>query len=169
MLSGMTDAKSARNRRYTPAETRLLAEWIAERRPNVEVRTHVFVGPIGADYGKMEYDPTTYAMLGVRRRWADAIVLYPDRTEIVEAKIVPDVTVIAQLSLYMQIFPATDEYRDRRALPVTGRIVSAVSDPALVRLIQQAGLTAEVYHPAWTDDYLATMNARHAQVRRIPA
>lgn len=163
----MTRPKSDRNRQNIQAETRLLAEWIAERHPDDDVRSHVYVGPITSGRNTFQYDPTTYAMLGVRRRWADALIFYPDRTEIVEAKIVPDVTVIAQIQLYMQIFPATDEYRDRRALPVTGRIVSAISDPSLARLIQTAGLTSEVFHPSWVDDYLETKDARHAQVRRI--
>jgi hypothetical protein len=115
----------------------------------------------------MEYDTTTFAMLGVRRRWADAVILYPDRTEIVEAKIVPDVTVIAQLSLYLHLFPSTDEFRDRQSLPVSGRIVSAITDPSLVLMMQKAGLSSEVYHPSWVDDYLATREKRHGLVRRV--
>jgi hypothetical protein len=165
----MTDRKSPRNRQNVQAETRLLAEWIAARHPDDAIRTHVYVGPITTGLGKIEYDPTTFAMLGVRRRWADAVILYPDRTEIIEAKVVPDVSVIAQLSLYVQIFPSTDEFRDRRTMPVLGRIVMAVSDPSLALLIQKAGLTPEIFHPAWVDSYLGTKEARHAQVRRISA
>lgn len=117
-------------------------------------------------FGDVEIDPVSFRMLGVRRRWVDAVILYPDRTELVEAKIVPDVIAIAQLTLYKRLFPQTDEFRDRSTMPVSLRILSAVVDPILSTMIAEAGINEELFHPSWVDDYL---NTKLPNKRKVPA
>jgi hypothetical protein len=160
----MANGSSAPTRSIILAESRLLSEWLAARRGGLESRQHVYVGPVASVVAKFEYDPSTYRMLGVRRRWVDAIVLFSDRTELIEAKMVPDVPVIAQLQLYTKLFYKTEEFRSRWSLPLVGRVVSAVTDPVLSQMIQEAGFSEEVYHPPWVDDYLAGKEIRKTKV-----
>lgn len=163
----MTRPLGPSSRTYVPAERRLLSEWVAQYHANDRVLMHVFVGAITPVNAPGTYSVAEYNMLGNRRRWVDAIIVYKDHVEMVEAKMVSEVDAIAQLQLYLRLFPSTVELGDIRFLPVSGVIVAAVSDPQITSFIRDVGLKEIVYKPAWVDDYFSMKRPKDRKPRSI--
>lgn len=157
----MTNAKQQATRQYVQAERRLLSEWIAQKHANERVLMHVYVGAVTPLQVAGTYSVKEFNMLGVRRRWADAIIVYPDRAEIVEAKMVTEVDVIGQLQLYLKLFPYTSDLGEIAKLPVSGLVLSAVTDPQLTSMLREFGLREETFTPPWVADYFSGREPRH--------
>lgn len=154
-----------RNRTWRPVETRLVAEYLAWRWPHVKTQQRVRLGRVPHELPREGLSPEEVRMLGVWRRWADAVVLGPRETTIIEAGIIPDPGDASKLEHYMDLFPETPEFADRARLPLRGHLLYAVDDPLLHRLALRHGLTMEVWTPAWVWPYLATRRPGH---RRAP-
>ena len=153
------------NATWTPAEGRLVGEYLAVRFPDVRTAQRVRVGSYAASLDPAELTPGEARMLGVWRRWVDAVVFLADHTLLIEAAIVPDPGDVAQLDLYRELWPMTPEYRDRRELPVLGRLVYAVDDPPIKVLASRWGFTVDIFRPPWIDEYLSRKFPRQ---RRAP-
>jgi hypothetical protein len=159
----VTKAKGAAARVNIQAERRLLSEWIAEQHAGDRVMMHVYVGPISplAPYDKASIQE--YNMIGVRRRWVDALIIYKDSVELIEAKMIVEPFVVAQLELYKQLFPQTPGLQDFSNLPVTMTVVTAISDPAVTKYLRGRGMNEIIFKPAWVDDYLNSRPWRKRQ------
>ncbi len=99
-------------------------------------------------------------MLRVFKRYADAIVLTPGKTIIVEAKIRLNPGVISYLDLYARLFKETLEFKERWNLPIEKMLVFAIEDPVTIELARQNGIRAVPFQPPWIRDYLKLLTPR---------
>lgn len=138
----------------------MLHEWLARNYPHAIVMTRVRLGapPISEEYG--ELGPRESRMIGVWRRWADAIVVLKDKILLIEAAIRPNPGKIAQLELYRLLLPQTPELFPWKELPIEMILLYAIEDPATTWLCRQKGIHAIYYKPDWLDNYLAILYPR---------
>jgi hypothetical protein len=99
-------------------------------------------------------------MIGVHRRWADAVVLLPDRVILVEAKIRPQPGVISQLTTYARLLPHTPELGRHADLPIEMVLLYAIEDGLINVLAREQGIKCISYQPAWLDEYLEELYPR---------
>lgn len=150
---------------WTGAETRLLGEWLAKRWGHRTTRQRVRVGSIPPQLELPHLSPDDLRMVGVWRRWVDAIVIDPPRVHIIEAGIIAAPGDVSQLELYIRLFPQTPELREYAHLELCGRLLWAVPDPVVADMARERGLAVEVFSPPWIGKYLA---GRLAHNRRPP-
>ena len=157
------------NRTWQPAETRLVAEYLAIHYPDARTLQRVRVGRIPSELPDGGLSPAELAMLGVWRRWVDAVVFDGLTVLLIEASIRPNPGKVSQLDLYMRLFPATPEFADYRAADLRGRLVFAMEDPVVCGLAAERGYTVAVFRPPWVDAYLATLfhRQRRASLTQI--
>ena len=157
--------KSSPGRRWTGAETRLVAEYLPLRWPGRRHLQRVRVGRIPSELPTDALAPEELRMLGVWRRWVDAMVVDPPVLWVIEAGVVPDPGDISRLGLYLRLLPDTPELSDLLRLRPRGRLLYAVDDPVLARMAVEAGYEYEVWTPSWVPDYLRSRRPAH---RRAP-
>lgn len=93
-------------------------------------------------------------MVGVFRRWADALVFLPDKIVLIEAKILPQPGVISQLKLYEELIPKTPQLAEHYYKPVEKLLVCAIEDRVITELARREGIRVVVFRPAWIDAYM---------------
>lgn len=152
------------NRPYIPREGRLLVEWLATAHPGAYVQTRVFLGRIEPAVQKTGLTAAEVRMLGTARRWVDAVVIDAAAVHLYEAKIRLEPKALAELALYNRLFPYTADFATWKDWPRKLHLLYAVEDPVVLALAREQGILAHQYHPAWVDEYLATLaaNARVA-------
>jgi len=147
-------------RQWQPREMRLVSEFLAKHYSNYETRTRVRLGAIHPELHPETLSESEKAMVGVFRRWADAIVIMPDRLIIIEAAIRPSPGDISQIELYEHLIPLTPELDEFRSLPIEKVLVFALEDPVVVAMARERGIRAIYFKPPWIDDYLAILYPR---------
>lgn len=152
-------------RSWTPVETQLVSEFCAVRYPDREVWQKVRVGQIPDELPVEGLEPSEVKMLGVWRRWVDAIVFDDHRLILIEGAVVPNPGDISQLELYLRLCPMTPELYEFRTWPMQGMLVYGVDDPVVRELAARRTLAFELYQPAWLGQYLSRLFPRH---RRAP-
>ena len=152
-------------RRYRTWEHQYLGEWLAQFRPGARALTHVHLGPIQPAMAREGLDAAELRGLGPWRRWADALVILPDRIEIIESKIMQTVGQTAQLQLYAALLPDTPELAEFRGRRIEMVAVVALSDPAATYQARQAGIQVVVWPPPWLSEWMAAGRPRD---RRAP-
>jgi hypothetical protein len=152
-------------RRYRTWEQQFLGEWMARYRPDARVLTHVRLGPIRPATQGVQFSALEMQALGLWRRWADALVILPDRLELVEAKILQSPAQNAQLELYAHLLPDTPELVEFRGRRLDKVALVALEDPAATFQARKAGIQVIVWRPPWMDEWMA---ARDARQRRAP-
>lgn len=152
--------------RYPFGETRMLAEYLAWQYPNAIVWERMRLGPLRPASGEGERSAEELALLGVFRRWADAVTVSSSELVIIEAKMrsVPDA--VAQLLLYRDLARLTPELVDYRDRPLVMELVVAVEDPAVRRLCEQMGIRHRLYRPDWLPAWSASRHRREARAPR---
>ena len=75
----MPKSKKPNKRDWQPREQRLCSEFIARFYADYESRTHVHLGAPPPRFAGRYTTDAQARLLGVFRRWADAVVLMPDR------------------------------------------------------------------------------------------
>jgi len=153
------------NRTWTPAETRLIAEYLAARWPGRRTMQRVRVGRLHPDLVVPGISEEEQQSLGVWRRWVDAVIFDPPRILLVEGAIKPDPGDVSQLELYMHLWPTTPEFVEFQDWPVQGLLVYAIDDPIIRRLAGARGFLLEIFSPPWIADYLLKQLPRN---RRAP-
>lgn len=124
------------------------------------------LGALPAELAAQGYSEEEQRLLhNAYARWADAIVELPDRTELVEAKIIAHPVAIGQLDLYAELLPLTPALSHRKHLPITKVLLYAVPDEMVLRQARRAGVMLEQYTAPWIDEYLSR---QHARKRRAP-
>lgn len=154
-----------KKRGYEPREMRLLAEWIARRPEGERIITRVRLGKIHPELNLEGLTSSDLKMLGLFRRWADALIIGPRTKTIVEAKIVSHPVAITQLALYAKLIDETPELEEFRHLETRKLLLCAVEDPALTSIAREQGVEVSVYTPSWLNDYFSSLRARE---RRPP-
>ena len=144
---------------------RMLGEWLEKTYPDKNYYTRVRLGrPPAVAFGE-PLPPEELAMLGVWRRWADAVVVLPDRLVLVEAAIRPDPGDISKLQLYASLLPHTPEFRQEKDKPIELVLLYSLVDPILVKLAREQGIKVVYYQPSWLQAYLDILYPRE---RRAP-
>lgn len=147
-------------RDWQPREQRLVAEFITDFYPDNESRTHVHLGSLQPRLRGQFSGETDARLVGVFRRWADALVFLPDRTVLIEGKILPQPGVIAQLNLYARLLPNTPELEEHRNKLIEKLLLCAVEDPQVTQLAREENIRVVVYRPKWIDAYLDVLYKR---------
>lgn len=147
-------------RKWQPRELRMLSEWLAETYHDYEYRTRVRLGRIEPRVTSPGLTEQERRMIGVHRRWADAVVLLPDRVVLVEAKIRPQPGVISQLELYARLLPHTPELGRHAAFPVEMVLLYAIEDELINVMAREKGIRCVAYQPSWLDEYLEELYPR---------
>ena len=155
-------------RKWQPREMRMLAEWLAETFPRETYLTRVRLGRIQPAAGAPELTDAERRMIGVHRRWADAVVLLEDRVLLIEAKIRPQPGVISQLELYARLLPHTPELASHAHKPIEMILLYAIEDELINLLAREKGIRCVFYHPAWVDAYLDELYPRERRGSRTP-
>ena len=152
--------KRPNKRNWAPREQRLVSEFVAEFYGGHETRTHVHLGATHPRLRGRFAKPEDERLVGVFRRWADALVFMPDRILLIEAKILPQPGVISQLSLYGELLPKTPELAEHRDKPIEKLLVCVIEDPLVTELARREGIGVVIYRPRWTKDYLQHLYPR---------
>lgn len=101
--------------------------------------------PAGSDYA------TAQNAAYVRNRWTDAIVVYPDKVLIVEAKLDPDPGIFSQLIHYCRMFRLDPTFAQTNNLPVTLVALVYRDDPQVGIEAPWFGIQWIVYQPNLAD------------------
>lgn len=150
----MPKVRRGPKRDWQPREQRLVSEFVAEFYGEYPSRTHVHLGGTPPRFKGKFTRPENGRLLGVFRRWADAIVTMPDRIVLIEGKILPQPGVLSQLSLYERLIPNTPELEEHAGKPVEKVLVCAIEDPLITQLAREEGVRVVVYSPPWIESYL---------------
>lgn len=156
----MPKPKNPGKRDWQPREQRLVAEFVARFYPDNESRTHVHLGSMPTRLKGRWSSESDARLVGVFRRWADALVFLPDRVLLIEGKILPQPGVISQLKLYEELIPKTPELAEHRHKPIEMVLVCAIEDPLISELARREGIAVRIFHPAWVDDYMKIVHPR---------
>jgi len=154
-------------RSWQPREMQMLNEWLAKNYPKALVMTRVRLGAPPVEPGRGDLGPGEIRMIGVWRRWADAIVITDNKILLIEAAIRPNPGKIAQLELYEMLIPQTPELAPWRDLPIEKILLYAIEDPATIWLARQKGIRAIYYAPPWLDSYLELLYPRERRGPRF--
>ena len=145
----------------------MLSEWLVKTQKDKRWMTRVRLGSPRPEVPLPTMSPEEVAMIGVWRRWADAVILEDDHVTIVEAAIRPDPGKISQLELYAMLFPHTPELSPWRGLPLTLILLYAIEDPATILLARQKGIRCIEYKPSWLPGYLEILMPRERRGSRL--
>jgi hypothetical protein len=148
------------NRGWNPVETRLVAEYVARRWPDALAYQRVRVGPLPESQAGEPVSASELRMLGVWRRWVDAVVVLPGECILIEAAVKPEPGHVAQLELYMDLWPQTTEFAQYLSRPARGLLVFAVDDPGIHALVRRRGYTMDIFCPPWVRAYLLDLYPR---------
>jgi len=154
-------------RTWTPWEMRMVGEWVSSSFGDVRYQTNVRVGRIQPRADDGTYDRDELAMLGVWRRFVDAIVYLPDRLLLVEAVMRADPGKLAQLELYERLLPQTLELQDYLHLPVQKVLLYCIQDPALELLAKEKGILAIRFTPSFFDEWFNKLRGRHQRAPQL--
>lgn len=143
----------------------MVSEFLAKYYSEFATRTRVRVGSIHPDLKPHELTDSEKKMVGVFRRWADAIVFMPDRLVLIEAAIRPSPGDISQLELYERLLPMTPELAEHKGKPIEKMLVWAIEDPPIAAMARERGIRVVYFHPPWINDYLKILYPRE---RRAP-
>ena len=147
------------------AESRLVSEYLADRWRGFRTLQRVRVGTLPAELRFQDLTAAELRMVGVWRRWVDAIVVAPPVLWVIEAGIIASPGDLSQLEMYLRLVPETPELQEFASLAPTGRLVYALPDPVLTVMARERGIACEEYAPMWVADYLQTRRERQ---RRAP-
>ena len=152
-------------RQWQAREQRLVSEYLAEHYGRYETMTRVRLGSINPALHPEKLTTAELRAVGVWRRWADAIVVMPDKLVLIEAKIRPNPGVISQLELYEHLVPLTPELKEHKAKRIEKVLLLCINDPVVVSMAREKGIKVVHYKPDWVDEYLDILYPRE---RRAP-
>lgn len=137
-----------------------MSSYIAWAYPYNQAMIRVRLGAIEPLIYPEELTPEDYAMLGIFRRWADAIVIQTNQLVLIEGAIRPNLGDISQLEGYRLLIPVTPELEKWKALPVKLELVAAIEDPVVSLMARNRGITFIKFTTPQTDDYIKQMLPR---------
>jgi len=150
----MPKSKKPDKRDWQPREQRLVSEFVARFYADHESRTHVHLGSTPPRLKGQFATDADARLVGVFRRWADALVFMPDKLILIEGKILPQPGVISQLKLYEELIPKTPELAEHAGKPVEKVLVCAIEDLLISELARREGVRVHIFIPAWIEEYL---------------
>lgn len=153
-------------RKWTPWEQRFVGEWVSRTFGDVEYRTNVRVGRVQPRAADGTYTAEEERLLGVWRRFVDAIVILPDRLLLVEAGMREDPGKLSQLKLYERLLPQTPELQEHLHLRVQKIILYCIQDTAVDALAIEEDVTPILYVPTFFDEWFSKLAPRKQRAPR---
>ena len=101
-------------------ETRMISEWLATHHPGCKKVIRAWLGPVGESAALARAGVTPRVLMPFGGGWADALILGPDWTRIVEACVVLDTRHVGALEGYLDIPRTLHPNRDEIDLNPTG-------------------------------------------------
>lgn len=148
----------------------MVAEYVASQYPQDLVFMRLRLGSLRPAALGLEISEEEAAMLGVMRRWADAVVVTPRELVVVEASLRSDTGDPSKLVTYGRLVPHTPELKPYLDRPLVLELVVAVEDPVVTAVAHDLGIRTKVYRPPWLPEYLAQLHRRErrpAQARGL--
>jgi len=134
-------------------ETRMISEWIMKVYPGAKKIIRVWLGPIGESTTLARAGVTPRVMMPFGGGWADALILGPDWTRIVEACVVLDTRHVGALEGYLDLFSKTAEYRDRWDMEIIGTLLYGYPRTVAMAMATRKGYETIRYRPAFIRAY----------------
>jgi len=149
-----------RKRREWEAE--YVSEYTREAFRGMPVRYHVRLGTWPTPLSEPDMPEEERAMLRVRMRWADAIVVAQGVVVVIEGKLRPSEYLkgVSELELYVHLVPNTPELEAFRGARVAGRLVIPILDPTVQLLARRRGLDVAVFQPSFWAEYTQVLSGR---------
>ena len=147
-------------------ETRLLSEYLAARWSAARVLIQPRLGLLQPEGESKNLTWAELRLLGVWRRYPDAVCILPRRVTIIEATLKPDPSKISLVQLYRDLWLTTEEYAEFRSRPVDLLLVWTLPDTATEALARRQGIGVEIYRPAWVDEWLLSLTPRGRRAAR---
>jgi hypothetical protein len=154
-------------RQHQPREMQMVAEYLAKTYPvppNI-VMQRVRLGSPVALSKEVDLTSEEMAMLKVRLRWADAIVITGRELIVIEGAIRPDLGDPCKILLYIELVALTHELSSWAHLPVKGVYLYCIQDDLIISMCHRLGFQAVQYVPSWLPEYLSILYPRE---RRAP-
>jgi hypothetical protein len=124
----------------------MVNEYLREMHPLVPSWTSKRLGPVA--------DPAEARMFSVLQRYADAVVIEPERVLIIEAKTIPDAGAIGQLEHYDDLFYQTPDMSAYWNMPSQLQLLSGWEDVTIQKLCQDKNIDFILYQPQWLKEYV---------------
>jgi len=149
-----------RKRREWEAE--YVSEYTRDAFPGLPVRYHVRLGTWPTPLSEPDMPEEERAMLRVRMRWADAIVISAGSLVVIEGKLRPSEYLkgVSELELYTHLVPNTPELEAFKGARVVGRLVVPIQDPTVDLLARRHGLETAVFKPSFWAEYTQILSGR---------
>jgi len=144
-------------RAWQPREMQMVAEYLAKFYPKFPTRTRVRLGQVHPSILIADMTEEELAFSGVWRRWADALVITPQKLILIEAAILADAGDISKLALYKTLLPHTPELAEYTNRDIELQLVYAIEDPLIVMIAREAGIKPIFFQPDWIADYIKTL------------
>jgi len=127
-------------------------------------RLGTWPGPLTAG----ELTPEEQAMLRVRMRWADAVILLPEKMVVVEGKLRASEFLkgLGELQVYTHLLKVTPEFEKFKDRQVVGRLLTPIEDPVVNAIARQQGIETAVYKPKFWREFIAAIQPRQARAIR---
>ncbi len=156
----MAKQKKSKPRDWTPREQRLVSEFVNRFYRGHEVKLHARLGTVQPRLAGRYATDADLRLVGLFRRWADAVVFQPDRVVLIEGKILPQPGVLSQLNLYERVFAKTPEFSEHAHKPIEKVLLCAIEDPVVTQLAREQNVRVVVFRPKWIDSYLKILYPR---------
>jgi hypothetical protein len=138
----------------------LLRAWASRAYPGVPLSEQFRLGPTISHLVGVTVTPALEAALRVNNWYADAVLMLPFETLIVEAKVKPTPSAVSQVKFYADLLPRTPEMQNRLSLPINCTVLFAEDDPSVTSFAQRHGCRVAIYTPPWIADYLQLVQFR---------
>lgn len=148
--------------RFAYGETRFVSEYVAARYPDAIVKERMRLGPLVPLSADSDLTDAELKMVGVFRRFADAVVITKSELIVVEGKMRSTPGAVAQLHLYQELLDSTFDLYDYLSLPRALELVVAIEDPAVTRMAVTFGVRVATYRPAWLPQWMAALHPRES-------
>jgi len=149
-----------RKRREWEAE--YVSEYTRIAFPGMPVRYHVRLGTWPTPLSEPDMPEEERAMLRVRMRWADALVISKGVLTVIEGKLRPSEYLkgMGELELYMHLVPNTPELDAFKGARLAGRLVIPIPDPTVEMLARRRNLDVAVFKPSFWAEYSQILSGR---------
>jgi len=146
-------------------EAEYVSEYVTATWSRTPVIFHCRLGTWPTPLSAPDLSPEEQAMLRVRMRWADAVVILPDKLVVIEGKLRASEFLkgLGELQVYTHLVAHTPEFERLRDHRVAGRLVIPVSDPVVELIGRQQNLEIAVFQPSFWTEYTDILQARQTR------
>ena len=131
----------------------MMSDYLIKEYPGFKHITRVRVGPLPGEAAEIIEEGISPRLYYPLLHWADAVVLAPDRTIIIECKIKLSSDALGQILINANLFERTEEYKDRWELPLIMEVVYAYGDKEVIRMLEQHGVRTRLFRPPYIETY----------------